>query len=124
MRRWHWIVWPAVGVLVAAASAIVWMALASLALIYKKHWFPYVHWPDAITLWWTYRNHPALGDVISSSAWLATEITAGAALFGFIQCWRLIAAFRSQSPGLYGNSKWATERNMADSGIVTSRRPL
>ena len=59
--------------------------------------------------------------------WLTLLMLAGSALIPTLAAVLAMSwhgAVRGLAPGLYGNSKWATERNMADSGIVTSRKPL
>lgn len=70
--------------------------------------------------WWLYvANSPDAWTVMLLVASGAVPLVLAAGI-----AYRFRMFFGVRPPGLYGNSKWATERDMADSGIVTSRKPL
>lgn len=65
--------------------------------------------------------------IAGSAVYLTFDVwvwTSGVLLFLSAISPLLTGRFKRSAQSLYGNSKWATKRNMADSGIVTSRKPM
>ncbi len=119
MRHWRLAAWP-VGV---ALGAYVWVVSASFIYCHLSHQMAAFVWP--FDQWITIAT---TASIYAWRYWLTLLVLAGSALIPTLAAvlavtgaWR---CSRSTGTPLYGDSKWATERDMTERGIVTSRKPL
>jgi hypothetical protein len=103
-----------------AAAVLTWQAAASLLFLVVLGFWSAYPWPDRLWMWARYAIEAPPNAIVHR--WLT--ITGLVPLLPLLLAVPLVARRQQRTKPVYGETKWADRRQMAQGGIASDRGPF